>query len=156
MERENLTEERLEKDINQIDDDFNKLNFIDCQKLADMNDSDGMYWLGYCYEYGIGVEKDENKAFIYYQKSGELNNSNGIYRVGYCYNLGIGVEIDKHKAFMHYLKSAEQGNSMGIFKTAICYRYGIGVEENYEEYYKWIEKYIILIYFIIMFCNLLN
>ncbi|RIB15247.1 kinase-like domain-containing protein [Gigaspora rosea] len=131
MSNENLTK---------LIDNFNQLNFVSCQKLADMNDPDGINRLGYCYEYGIGVEKDERKAFTYYQKSAEMNNSNGIYQVGYCYYLGIGVDVDKHKAFTYFLKSAEEGNSMGIRKTAICYRYGIGVEENYDEFEKWIEK----------------
>ena len=98
--------------ITQLTNDFNQLNFIDCQKLADMKEPDGIFWLGYCYEYGIGVKKDVNKAFIHYQKSAEMNNPNGIYQVGYCYYLGIGVEIDMHKAFMYYLRSAKAGNSI--------------------------------------------
>ncbi|RIB00988.1 kinase-like domain-containing protein [Gigaspora rosea] len=138
---------RLAKNISSSDeithviDSFSQLNFINCQKLADMNDPGGMYWLGYCYEYGIGIEKDEKKAFTWYQKSADMNDYNGMYQVGYCYYLGIGVEIDKNKAFTYYLKSAEAGNFMGIWKTAWCYRYGIGVEESYDKFYKWIKKY---------------
>ncbi|RIB00725.1 hypothetical protein C2G38_1120588 [Gigaspora rosea] len=124
----------------EITNDFNQLNFIKCQELVDMNDPKGMYWLGYCYEYGIGVESDENKAFTFYQKSADMNDSNGMYQVGYCYYLGIGVEIDKHKAFTYYLKSAEAGNSMGIRKTAICYKYGIGVEKSDRKFDEWIKK----------------
>ncbi|RIB30491.1 kinase-like domain-containing protein [Gigaspora rosea] len=131
MSNENLTK---------LIDNFNQLNFASCQQLADMNDPEGIYRLGYCYEYGIGVEKDERRAFTYYQKSAEMNNSNGIYQVGYCYYLGIGVDVDKHKAFTYYLKSAEEGNSMGIWKTAICYKYGIGVEENNDKYYDWLYE----------------
>ncbi|RIB20469.1 kinase-like domain-containing protein [Gigaspora rosea] len=110
MSNENLTK---------LIDNFNQLNFASCQKLADMSDPGGTYRLGYFYEYGIDVEKDENKAFTYYQKSADMNDSNGMYQVGYWYHLGIGVEVDKHKAFTYYLKSAETGNSMGIRKTAI-------------------------------------
>ncbi|KAF0436906.1 calmodulin-dependent protein kinase [Gigaspora margarita] len=113
---------------------FNQLKFIDCQKSADTNDPDGLFWLGYCYEYGIGVEKDENKAFIHYQKSAEMNNPNGMCQVGYFYSLGIGVEIDKHKAFIHYLNSAFFGNPMGIFKTAICYFFFFGVGKSYNKW----------------------
>src|SRR5260363_42480 len=101
----------------QLTNSFNQLDFIDDQK------SEEILWLGYRYEHGIGVEKDENKAFILYQKSAEMNNSNGMYQVGYCYYLGIGIEIDEQKAFSYYLKSAEGGNSMGIWKTAWCYYY---------------------------------
>jgi TPR repeat protein len=32
----------------------------------------GTYMIGYCYRNGLGVEKDEDKAFIYYQKSAEM------------------------------------------------------------------------------------
>ncbi|KAF0543510.1 calmodulin-dependent protein kinase [Gigaspora margarita] len=113
---------------------FNNLNLIEYQTSADI------LWLGYCYEYGIGVEKDENKAFIHYQKSADMNNPNGMFQVGYCYYLGIGVEIDKLKAFNYYLKSAEAGNTMGIWKTAVCYKYGIGVEESGDKYNYWIAK----------------
>ena len=59
-------------------------NFIDCQRHTGIGRSDGMIWLSYCYEYGIGVEKDENQAFIH-RKSTDMNNSNGMYQVGYCY-----------------------------------------------------------------------
>src|ERR1700752_5315845 len=90
-------------EIIQINNAFNQLKLIDSQTSSDI------LWLGYCYEYGIGVEKDENKAFTHYQKSAEMNDPNGMYQVAYCY-LGIGVEIDKHKAFTYYLKSAEAGN----------------------------------------------
>ncbi|RIB14213.1 hypothetical protein C2G38_2195749, partial [Gigaspora rosea] len=124
--KETINTVKLSDDISQITDNFNQLSFNSHQKSTDMNDPDGMYKLGYCYEYGIGTEKDENQAFKYYKKSADMNNPKGIYQVGYCYYLGIGVEIDKHKAFTYYLKSAEAGNSMGIWKTAICYLYGIG------------------------------
>ncbi|RIB19847.1 kinase-like domain-containing protein [Gigaspora rosea] len=129
------------EDLTKIIDDLSQLNFIKCQELADVNDPYGLYMLGYCYEYGIGTEKDENKAFTYYQKSADMNDSNGMYQVGYCYYLGIGVEPDNHKAFKYYLMSAKANNSMGIWKTAICYKYGIGVEQNDDEYDEWIDKY---------------
>ena len=76
MSNENLTT---------LIDSFNKLNFSDCQKLADTDDPDGIFWLGYCYEYGIGVEKDENKAFMHYHKSADMNNSMK------CIELVIGI-----------------------------------------------------------------
>src|SRR5690242_13708790 len=137
MENKGLTEDHLVEGITHVTNAFNQLDINNCQKSADMNDPDGIFWLGYCYEHGIGVEKDEKKAFINYQKSAEMNNPNGMYQVGYCYYLGIGVEINKHKAFEYYLKSAEAGNPSGIRKTAICYFYGIGVEENYSKYREW-------------------
>ncbi|RIB07981.1 kinase-like domain-containing protein [Gigaspora rosea] len=108
--------------------------------ISDSMTPDDIYWQGYRYEYGIEVEKDENRAFKIYQVSAEKNNPNGMYQVGYCYHLGIGVEADEHKAFTHYLESAKNDNSMGIFKAAICYYYGIGIEKNGKESENWIKK----------------
>ncbi|RIB23208.1 hypothetical protein C2G38_2242852 [Gigaspora rosea] len=45
-----------------------ELAFIYYQKPAEMGYAGGTYNLGYCYRNGIGVEKDEHKAFICYQK----------------------------------------------------------------------------------------
>ncbi|KAF0537607.1 calmodulin-dependent protein kinase [Gigaspora margarita] len=77
-----LKDINLSDKITQITNSSNQLNFIECQKLANMNDPEGILRLGYFYEYGIGVKK---KAFIHYQKSSNLNNSNGMYHVGHCY-----------------------------------------------------------------------
>ncbi|RIB10275.1 kinase-like domain-containing protein [Gigaspora rosea] len=101
------------------DEDIDKIKkqFLDADKIAktsvDVNDSDNyeIFWLAYCYEYGFGVDKDENRAFIYYHKSADMNNSNGMYQVGHCYYLGIGVKMGKHQACTHFKKSAETGTT---------------------------------------------
>jgi hypothetical protein len=60
MENKELTDERLVRDITQVTNAFNQLDINNCQKLA-KNDFDGICLLGYCYEHGIGVEKDEKR-----------------------------------------------------------------------------------------------
>ena len=57
-----------------------------------MNNSNGMYQVGYCYYLGIGVDVDKQKAFTYYLKSAEEGNSIGIWKTAICYRYGIGVE----------------------------------------------------------------
>ncbi|RIB22464.1 hypothetical protein C2G38_2173942 [Gigaspora rosea] len=98
------------------------------QKLAEMDDSYGIFSVELCYENGVGVEKDEHKAFIYYQKSAEMGDVNRIHNVGYCYLYGVGVEKDEHKAFFYFQKSAEMGGAMGTNIVGYCYQLGIGVE----------------------------
>ncbi|RIB05551.1 hypothetical protein C2G38_2219365 [Gigaspora rosea] len=44
--------------------------------------TEGINCFGYCYKYGIEVEKNENKAFTYYQKSADMYSPNGMYQVG--------------------------------------------------------------------------
>ncbi|KAF0529897.1 calmodulin-dependent protein kinase [Gigaspora margarita] len=72
-----------------------------------------LFSLGYNYQNGIGVEKDEHKAFFYYQKSADMGDAQGTRGVGYCYQNGIGVEKDEHKAFIYYQKAAEMGHANG-------------------------------------------
>ncbi|RIB29749.1 kinase-like domain-containing protein [Gigaspora rosea] len=119
---------------------FTELSFADCQTSAENGNSYGIFMLGYCYEHGIDVEKDENKAFSYYLKSAKMNNPRGTFQVGFCFYHGIGTKMDKRKAFKYYQKSAELNNSNGIFKTAVCYYYGIGVEKNVKKFWEWISK----------------
>ncbi|RIB10228.1 hypothetical protein C2G38_2043659 [Gigaspora rosea] len=59
----------------------------------------GIIILGNCYREGIGVDKDERKAFELYQKSAEMGNHLGIHNLGLCYGEGVGVEKDECKAF---------------------------------------------------------
>ena len=68
-------------------------------KSAEMGNVSGMYNVGYCYQNGIGVEKDEHKTFVYYQKATEIGNVNWSIQYWICYRNGIGVEESKHKAF---------------------------------------------------------
>ncbi|RIB18638.1 hypothetical protein C2G38_2309723 [Gigaspora rosea] len=47
--------------------------FAQFEKSTNMGHAEGINCLGYCYEYGIGVEKNENKSFTYYQKSANMS-----------------------------------------------------------------------------------
>ncbi|RIB18023.1 kinase-like domain-containing protein [Gigaspora rosea] len=62
-----------------------------------MNNSNGMYQVGYCYYLGIGVEIDKHKAFTYYLKSAKAGNSMGIWKSAWCFYYGIGVEKNSNK-----------------------------------------------------------
>src|SRR5260364_342265 len=95
-------------------------------------DSNNLRELGYNYEHGIGVEKDEKKCFEYYMKAAELGNAVAIVNVGNCYQNGDGVEKDEKKAFEYYKKAADMDYDNGIFGVGICYFSGIGIETNYQ------------------------
>jgi TPR repeat protein len=53
---------------------------------------EGQNSLGYCYQYGQGVDKDYKKAFEWYSKSANNNECGGGQNsLGYCYQYGQGV-----------------------------------------------------------------
>ena len=82
--------------------------------------------LGYCYQYGIGTEKNYNQAFQWYLKSAENGNRVGQFNIGYCYQFGIGTEKDEDKAFIYYQKAAEMNHYDGT------HNYGRFVLKKYK------------------------
>ncbi|RIB14591.1 hypothetical protein C2G38_2194674 [Gigaspora rosea] len=97
--------------------------------------------LEYCYQNGIGTDKNNIKAFECYLKSARGGNSRGQCNVGFCYKNGIGTAKNekKHlngnykrrkKAFEWYLKLAEGGYPNGQYKLGLCYRNGIGTSPD--------------------------
>ncbi|RIB30136.1 hypothetical protein C2G38_606463 [Gigaspora rosea] len=102
---------------------------LSCVDFYDINTSNGLFFLGQYHEYGIGVEKDNHKAFIYYQKSAEMGHVSGTFQVGYCYDEGIGVEKNKFKATTYY-RRLETEHANGIYKIGHSYANGIEVEKD--------------------------
>lgn len=100
-------------------------------KLAEERDyiSEG---IGICYQFGIGVDKDENKAFNYYKIAAERGYDGAIYRLGQAYYFGIGTEKDKVEAF-HYLKQvADRGNLDAASYVGVMLVKGDGTEPDPE------------------------
>src|ERR1043165_2919689 len=92
-----------------------------------------MYNLAIYYQYGIGTEKNLERAFHWCQKAGENGNTVSLYILGEYYELGNGVEKDELKAFEYYKKSAENGYIDAIFYLGYCYIKGIGTEIDIEK-----------------------
>ena len=66
--------------------------------------------MGDLYMSGIGVEKDQSKAFAQYKRSAEGGLAAGESRLGDCYKYGLGVESNLPLAVEQYSKAAEQGD----------------------------------------------
>jgi len=60
--------------------------------------------LAYCYHFGQGVDKDEEKAFELYgqYKENHPESTWGLYKLGFCYSNGIGVEKDSSQALAYF------------------------------------------------------
>ncbi|GES92221.1 Sel1-like repeat protein [Rhizophagus clarus] len=94
--------------------------------------------IGYCYQYGIGIEKDEKKAFECYLKAANEGNIHAQYNLGICHQNGIGVSKDDEKAFEWYFKSAEGELSIAQSVLGNCYQNGTGTKKDKNkafEYY---------------------
>ena len=67
------------------------------QKSVENGNIIGQYYLGYCYEYGIGIEKDEKKSIYWYEEAFKNGNIDAKLYYADCYRLGKGVKKNEIK-----------------------------------------------------------
>ena len=106
-------------------------------KKTDMKDAQIQYYIGHCIEFGLGTDKNENKAIGWYQIAAAKGNAMAQNRLGVCYELGIGTAVDLEKAFDWYKKSAENGDASGQYNVGNMYEYGKGPEKSMGKAFKW-------------------
>ncbi|PKY28235.1 HCP-like protein [Rhizophagus irregularis] len=104
------------------------------EKLVELNN------LGFCYQYGMGIIKDEKKAIEWYLKAANGGNLEAQFNLGICYQYGIGVDEDSKKAFIWYYKSAKEEYSPAQNMLGNCYQDEIGTENDLEKAVYWYKK----------------
>ena len=57
-----------------------------------------MNLLGFMYENGYGVERNNNTSMEYYEMAVEMGNVHAMHNLGYKYRYGEGVEWDYNKS----------------------------------------------------------
>ena len=141
---------------------YNQKNYVDAVKYyriaAGQGIMDAQYSLGYCYEFGQGVEKDDKEAMKWYQRAANQGykhakeklkaiekSSSAIdekypgkdqYELGkQCYQRN-----NYREAVKWYWEAAEAGNADAQYELGCCYNYGQGVLNNYGEAVKWYRK----------------
>lgn len=100
--------------------------------------------LGVCYRDGLGIEKDDQKAFQLYTESANENHSFAQCNLGRCYEFGYGVEKNAKEAFRLYSlaannKTMERPQSAAI-SVGRCYRDAIGVDRDFAKSLDWFWK----------------
>jgi len=104
---------------------------VECwQKGREEGDPVSIDRLGFCYQHGIDVEEDKQKAAALYEEAACLGYANAISYLGYCYDSGEGVGVDKKKAASLYIEAADKGWPDAIYNLAACYDEGDGVEKD--------------------------
>jgi len=96
--------------------------------------------LGWFFQGGIGVAKDEKEAVKWYAKAAEQGEATGQRLLGWCYANGTGVAKDEKEAVKWYAKAAEQGEATGQRLLGWCYANGTGVAKDEKEAVKWYWK----------------
>ena len=109
-------------------------------KAAEQGLVNAQFKLGYCYQEGIGVSKDEKKALKWYAKAAEQGHTTAQYFLAYCYRYGIWVSKDEKKAVEWYIKAAEQGHTDAQNSLGYCFQNGIGIPKDEKKAVEWYRK----------------
>ena len=91
------------------------------RKWAANNDAEAMRMIAECYEDGIGVERDRQKALEWYHKAAELNDAVAMYRIGAYYHWD---EYDYEEALKWYQKAATLGHVDAMYRIMQLYDEG--------------------------------
>lgn len=94
------------------------------QKSADMNCPRGKNMLGYLYEIGYCVPKNQQKAFELYKEAANENDPIAQYNMGIYHLNGLAVKEDTIKGLRFLEKSAIQGFHSAQYRLAFLYYVG--------------------------------
>ena len=72
--------------------------------------------IGYCYQEGLGVEKDLEKALYWTRRAAEHGDWDGQYNLGCFYEEGTGIARDMEQAAHWYREAARQSHDLAIQK----------------------------------------
>ena len=103
-------------------------------------DENAMFWMAECYDFGWGIEPDEQKAFTLRRKLAEMSHTDQQINMGNYYREGDLVKRNPRAAFCWYMRAAKQGDWYGQLLVADCYFKGNGVKLDYKEAVKWYKQ----------------
>ena len=109
------------------------------QSNADQGDPNFQNLLGLLHREGLGVEKNEDKAFELISKAAAKEVPSAEFNLGRFYMIGVGCDIDFDKAIHWLTISADHGNERAAYSLGYMYFKGFGVEQDYKKAISWFE-----------------
>lgn len=110
------------------------------QVVAGMDQPWGLFALARCYQRGIVVSLDIDRAFsLYCQSAGPGNNPMAQCNLGFAYIHGMGTTKDVAAGVACYRAAAGQGSAQAMFNLGVCYRDGT-LEQDCEKKCFWLHK----------------
>lgn len=127
-----------------IPDSFAKALFW-YKKAASANDPIAQNNLGFMYDNGLGVKRNNRKAFELFKLAadapqGELLDPYALVNLGLAYEFGRGTNVDYKEAVKWYQMGADARNSEAEYRLALMYKRGLGVPRNEQMAASWLKK----------------
>ncbi len=119
-----------------------------CRIAAEQGDVDAQIYLGFVFETGNGIAKNEAKAAEWYRKAAEQGNALAQTYLALMFARGQGVPKNEFEATKWFQKAAQQGNSRAQYNRGARREFRLGeprvdleeVGERREEAAKWYLK----------------
>ena len=110
------------------------------KQAAELGNAEAQYNLGYCYQDGVEVPKNDSIANTWLLKSAKQGWLNAQFKIAYSYAVGRGTTKDNEQAFYWVLQCAKQGDPECMFNVVSCYKDGIGVTKNIDSLLVWATR----------------
>lgn len=104
---------------------------------AQAGDAEAQSAVAFMYAKGLGIEKNEAEAVIWYRAAAEQGHIAAQFNLGVMYAKGRGVSQDFGEALKWYQKAAERGDATAQATLASMYIKGVGSEKEPEAAYRW-------------------
>jgi uncharacterized protein len=104
--------------------------FRSFRKAAEMGHVKAQVQVGFQYEKGDGVDRNEEQAARWYATAAAAGDSRAQKNLGHMFEMGKGVREDWAEAAKWYAKSAEQGDAEGQDALGRAYQFGMGVPQS--------------------------
>ena len=108
-----------------------------CFKRIAKCDTYAQYNLGFFYGTGLGVKKNDKKAYFYFKQAAEKGHNLAQYSLATLYAKGKGTLKNNELAYKWYKAAAEQGVADACYELAECYLYGKGTNVDLEKAIEW-------------------
>jgi TPR repeat protein len=113
---------------------FDQGQYLTALKLAEQATSRGEpqanTLIARIYSEGLGVQKDDKKAFEYYRRAAELGDVQGTFALGIAFAEGRGVAKDRKAAAEMFEKAALTGHAEANYNLGLLFLKGDGKPEN--------------------------
>jgi TPR repeat protein len=110
------------------------------RQAADQGNAEAQTYVGYFYEKGLGVPKDNAEALSWYRKAAALGYPAAQRNIGNFYEKGLAVQRDYGEAMRWLRLAADQGNAGAETNIGYMYEQGLGVPQDYAEALSWYRK----------------
>ncbi len=108
-------------------------------RAYDVEIAKGARMIGYMYDHGLGIKRNDKQALEWYLKAAEMGDADAQMMCAVCYQLGYGGKVNLEKSYRWMSRAADNGNVNAMKQCGKMCASGTGTEKDESEEYFWYE-----------------